>query len=76
MINANQSVSYSEQNLVDCVSIGDTMAGFPSVGLSYYLINGLMKTSSYSSWSNSVKFQNIYIKYLNISIHKVLTFSR
>ena len=57
-------VNYSEQNLVDCVSIGDNMAGFPSVGLSYYLNNGLMNSTSYpNNWSNSV---NTYIYILEI----------
>jgi hypothetical protein len=56
------ALNYSEQNLVDCVSIGDNMVGFPSVGLSYYLNNGLMNSSSYpNNWSNSV---NIYICFI------------
>jgi hypothetical protein len=56
-------VDYSEQNLVDCVSIGDNMAGFPSVGLSYYLNYGLMNSSSYpNNWSNSVNTCILFIK--------------
>ena len=44
----------SEQNLIDCVGIGDQKAGFPSVGLSYIFKTGLIYSSDYNSWTNSV----------------------
>ena len=75
MIYNNLTVfNYSEQNLVDCVSIGDNMVGFPSVGLSYYLNNGLMNSSSYpNNWSNSVNiYILIYVLFIKIDLFNLI----
>jgi hypothetical protein len=54
LIYANQNVSFSEQNLVDCVGLGDCDGGFPDLGLNYFLNTGLMYSTSYGNWTNSV----------------------
>jgi hypothetical protein len=54
LIYANQSVSFSEQNLVDCVGIGDCSGGFPDLGLSYFINTGIMYSSEYGNWTDSV----------------------
>jgi len=54
LIYANQNLSFSEQNLVDCVGLGDCGGGFPDLGLSYFLNTGLMYSTSYGNWTNSV----------------------
>ena len=52
-------VDFSEQNLIDCVGIGDCNNGFPELGLYYFLNNGLNYNSDYSSYTESVNI--VYI---------------
>ena len=47
MIQFNQSISLSEQNLIDCSGFGDCNGGFPSIALNYVKNNGIKQSENY-----------------------------
>ena len=47
LIQYNQIISLSEQNLIDCSGFGGCNTGFPSIGLNYVIQNKLYKNTDY-----------------------------
>ena len=65
-------ISYSEQNLIDCVDIGDCNGGFPELGLVYFLNTGLMYTSQYSNYTGQVTIYYFSNRLINTLIYFIL----